>query len=107
MKKDYHKSGYWAEYKRGAKNRDKEKVLLVYGGKCNCCGEDTKEFLTIDHINGGGKKHRDSTKVKSKYGSMWTFLRRVGFPKEYRLLCWNCNCSRGAFGYCPHEVVER
>jgi hypothetical protein len=29
---------------------------------CICCGEKTLEFLSIDHINGGGRRHRDELK---------------------------------------------
>src|SRR5262245_47553294 len=29
-----------------------------YGTECACCGETHIEFLGIDHINGGGHKHR-------------------------------------------------
>lgn len=39
----------------------KLKVLEKYSqGKiaCSCCGESTIEFLSIDHINGGGTSHR-------------------------------------------------
>lgn len=75
-------------------------MIVAYGGKCACCGEKRDEFLTIDHINGGGCKDR-----KTRRG--WTFyqwLRGQEYPKEnFRLLCWNCNCSRGFRGYCPHE----
>jgi hypothetical protein len=31
-------------------------------------------------------------------------LKRRGYPQEgYTILCFNCNLSRGFFGYCPHE----
>lgn len=36
-------------------------ILNHYGGvppKCACCGENHVEFLSVDHINGGGNKHR-------------------------------------------------
>ena len=38
--------------------REKELVLEHYGRRCACCGECNPIFLTIDHINGGGRKHR-------------------------------------------------
>lgn len=34
--------------------RMKLEVIEAYGGKCACCGVDNFEFLSIDHINGGG-----------------------------------------------------
>lgn len=75
-------------------------VVSEYGGKCECCGEMSVEFLTIDHIKGGGTKHREEIGSNS----MYKFLKKNGFPKDdYRLLCFNCNCARGSFGYCPHQ----
>lgn len=77
----------------------RKKIINGYGGKCECCGERTEEFLTIDHISGNGAKHR-----KNINGSLYLFLKNKNFPRNgFRLLCYNCNCSRGAYGYCPHE----
>lgn len=33
-------------------------VIHAYGGACACCGESREPFLAIDHIAGGGNKHR-------------------------------------------------
>lgn len=95
-------------YKRNAtahntKTRDRHRalrtdVLRGYGGRCDCCIEDRLEFLCLDHIEGGGSKHRrhESNVV------LFNRLRRQGYPKgKYRVLCHNCNFSLGAYGYCP------
>jgi|SRR5882672_9924891 len=77
-------------------------ALEAYGNECACCKETHKEFLTIDHINGGGRKHRKSL------GSPTEFLRHLrnnNYPKEFRCLCWNCNCAIGLYGYCPHHPL--
>ena len=77
-------------------------ILAAYGNECACCGETRKEFLTIDHIEGGGNKHRDTIK---RYGTaFYQWLRKFGYPPGYRILCYNCNCARGRVGYCPHEL---
>jgi hypothetical protein len=79
-------------------------VFKYYGGdkpSCACCGECRREFLSIDHINGGGTAHKKS--LKKKYSSWCFWLIQAGFPKEFRLLCMNCNSSLGFHGYCPHE----
>lgn len=79
----------------------KKQIFKAYGGKCQCCGETRLEFLTVDHINGGGTKHRKKLGGGREF---FLWLRDNNYPqKEYRLLCWNCNMSRGAYGYCPHE----
>jgi len=66
---------------------------------CNCCGEKEIKFLTIDHINGGGSKHRKS--INNNRICHWLF--KNNYPKGFRVLCMNCNFSRGKYGYCPHE----
>ena len=36
----------------------KSLVISHYGGHCAVCGETCLAFLCIDHIHGGGRKHR-------------------------------------------------
>lgn len=81
-------------------NEIKRNIFDHYGRKCVCCGEDNWEFLTIDHINGGGTKHR---KQLGGGTSFFKWLRDNNYPKEFRVLCINCNFSMGRFGYCPHN----
>jgi len=94
--------------KQRRKNRIKIirlKVLSHYSGgqpKCACCGETHIEFLTIDHIEGGGTKHRDRLGKFGIYFYLW--LINNNFPDGFRVLCSNCNSSKGRYGYCPHEV---
>jgi len=38
--------------------RLRQEALDKYGHVCQCCGEDHREFLCIDHIDGEGNKHR-------------------------------------------------
>lgn len=89
--------------RRIARDRaDKSKAVEMYGNKCACCGITGLEFLTFDHIGGWGAEHRSSD---SSAGQIVKWLRRNGWPIDprLRLLCWNCNCSRGIFGFCPHN----
>jgi hypothetical protein len=76
-------------------------VLNHYGKKCKCCNEKNLEFLCIDHINGGGNKHKKSLKIRGR--SFYRWLIRNNFPKGYRTLCHNCNMAIGFYGYCPHK----
>lgn len=92
---------YRSHYKRaGKKFRAKRRaaVLSAYGSKCACCGETTPEFLAVDHVLGGGRKHK-----RSLHNHLYEWLVKSGFPAGFRLLCHNCNQARGAYGYCPHE----
>jgi hypothetical protein len=81
-------------------------MIKAYGGKCACCSEDTPQFLTLDHKNGGGNKDRNGRK-SNHY--IITRLRKEGWPGgNHQLLCWNCNSGRAINGgICPHrEEIE-
>ncbi len=87
------------------RNRDRiirYEVIAHYGDKCACCGETRKEFLCIDHIHGGGEKHRKKLGITAG-ARFCSWIKRNKFPKEFQILCWNCNQSKGSFKYCPHE----
>lgn len=99
--KEWHILNYERDKKRIAKTHKDQRLLCieVYGGKCACCGESRYEFLSIDHIKGGGEKHR--REVAGMKISRW--LVKNNFPEGFRVLCHNCNQSLGHYGYCPHE----
>ena len=90
------------ERQKEANRKIRDEALVAYGNKCACCGIANKEFLAFDHINGGGKKHRETVGCGNTTGLL-RFLRDAGYPPIVRLLCHNCNCARGFYGYCPHE----
>lgn len=78
-------------------------VITHYGGKCECCGESTLEFLALDHPNNDGAKHRKQI-GKGAGAPYYSWLKQNNYPKELvRVLCHNCNSSRAFFGYCPHQ----
>ena len=91
-------------YKSEAR-RKRITVLEFYGGKppkCKCCGEKEISFLSIDHVNGGGNKHRKESGVGCV---IYPWLIRNNFPKGFQILCYNCNMSKGFYGKCPHDVL--
>ena len=81
------------------------KILIEgYGGKCECCGENNYMFLAIDHINNNGAQERKNVSPSLFVNT----LIKNNFPKNnYRLLCYNCNCSRGFYGQCYHELCRK
>ena len=84
-------------------------VLTHYGGnppKCACCGEDHIEFLEIDHIYGGGRKHR--RKVRKKCGNFYRWIIKNGFPEGFQVLCANCNRAKREYNkrFCPVHHPE-
>lgn len=87
-------------YMRAYGVRLRNEALDAYGRICVCCNEWREELLTFDHINGDGAQERKRLRGIAIYAKM----KREGYPKDkYRILCWNCNSSRGIRGYCPHE----
>lgn len=85
------------------------KVISHYSqgkNECACCGEKHMEFLTINHMNGGGTKHRIQLSGGGKKVSgniFYKWLVKNNFPEGYNVLCDNCNSSLGRYGYCPHQ----
>lgn len=83
----------------------KKEVFNYYGGvKCACCGEKELSFLSIDHMNGGGGKHRQ--KIGNGGINTYRWLRKNNFPEGYQVLCHNCNQAKGHFGVCPHHMPQ-
>ena len=94
---------------RGRNRQYREAALRAYGNACACCGEARYPFLTIDHVRGDGAAHRRMLFGRPRVGSGNTFyvwLKRHGYPGGFRVLCHNCNCARGYYGYCPHDAVD-
>lgn len=83
---------------------NKRKIVEHYtDGKncCNCCGEDIFEFLTIDHINNDGAKHREEIGT-----NILTDLIHRNFPEGFQILCMNCNMAKETNGFCPHKKLN-
>jgi hypothetical protein len=100
---------------RLAKNKQllrsrKIRVLQHYSSsvdilKCSCCEETEVVFLTLEHIGGGGTRHRKE--IKRGGSAFYTWVIRNNFPSGYEVLCMNCQFGR-AFnaGVCPHKAKE-
>jgi len=81
-------------------------AMLAYGGYCcACCGIAEPLFLSIDHVNAGGGRHRRQTGT-GVYFYKW--LQANGYPKGFQVLCSNCNHGRHRNGgVCPHKTDQR
>ncbi len=87
-----------------AQKRKELKKLAIehYGGRCSCCSENNTQFLTIDHINGGGNAHRRKIGKASVVLHRW--LVENNYPRGFQILCFNCNIGRSFNkGICPHK----
>jgi hypothetical protein len=83
---------------RAYKFKLKSAVFKKLGSSCFCCGTEDKDTFTIDHVNNDGSAHRKSQ-------SRLKILREIRDSSDtsgYQILCWNCNCSKGLYGSCPH-----
>lgn len=93
---------------RKSRAKLKAEVYSHYGDKCACCGETESRFLTLDHVNGGGRAHRESLgrvgRVNPGPLAILYDIKKRGFPADFQILCFNCNCGRQQNGgVCPHK----
>lgn len=102
---------FWLEKKRESTNRRRQDIKLEalahYSNgenpRCYCCGESHPLLLGLDHINGGGTKHRKEEKI-SKI-SQWA--KRNNWPPIFRVACHSCNLgSHLNGGTCPHQETK-
>jgi len=103
---------YYLKHKKEIREKSREwhkrrrlEALIHYGGdtpKCSCCSESHIEFLTVDHIDGHGNQHRKEHGGDSST-NFYLWLEKNNYPKGFQVLCWNCNCSKGIYGFCPHN----
>lgn len=78
----------------------RKEVLAHYGAVCNCCGETIEGFLTIDHIEGDGRKHREEIGTDAIY----RWLKKNNYPTGFQVLCFNCNDAKRNKAVCPHQL---
>ena len=76
----------------------KTDILNAYGRKCACCGEANPLFLQLDHVNNDGRKHHHLITQQ-----LYRLVKKLGYPKDFQLLCANCNWAKGQWGACPHQ----
>jgi hypothetical protein len=84
-----------ASYKRyRVKHRGKRKleVLKHYSNQevpsCEICGFSDIRALSLDHINGGGNKHREE--IRKGGTSFYDWVIKNNYPSGLRVLCMNC-----------------
>ena len=68
----------------------RKKILSSLGDKCSACGNSDSRVLHIDHIDGGGVKHR------KEFGSRYQYYRSIidNGISGFQLLCANCNFKK-------------
>lgn len=106
-KRGYYKkrSEHLRNYMRDYNKKIRLEVLSYYSNgknECECCGEKEIGFLTIDHPNNDGSKHR-----KTVNSTIYQWLKKNNFPPGFRVQCYNCNIGRDRQPdkICPHKKV--
>ena len=56
------------------------------------CGITDIDVLTIDHIKGGGSRHKKE--IGGLGYKLYAYLIKENFPKGYQVLCFNCNFKK-------------
>lgn len=97
--KDYQKLSSTKERRARQHRQLRERAFAGYGGRCVCCKENRFEFLALDHVNGGGRKDRETRSTQQ----IARFVVKNNHPDEFRVLCHNCNSAVGWYGTCPHQ----
>lgn len=68
-------------------------IFDLLGSKCSVCNFDNVWALQIDHIKGGGYKHRKKFKSMAYYADILKSIKKG--ENKYRVLCANCNFIEG------------
>ena len=91
------------EIRRKERLRYKKRVIAYYSyGQMCCmdCKENILDLLTIDHVNGGGKKH-----AKIHKNDLYRWLISRNFPLGYAVLCIRCNWLKGKVSKERYEEI--
>jgi uncharacterized protein YeaO (DUF488 family) len=113
---NYNKS-YAKKYKEINKNRHQKwhknlkfEVLSHYSNGtpiCACCGEKELSFLSLEHVNNDGAKHKKE--LFGKRHNLYSWLKNNSYQTNYKIevLCMNCQFGRRYNnGICPHKVTS-
>ena len=72
------------------KNLDlKKEVLSHYSPELKCikCSYNDVRALSLDHIEGNGRKH----KLSNNINHMYRWVKKNNYPQIFQVLCMNCN----------------
>jgi hypothetical protein len=67
--------------------------------RCQCCGYDDLDGLSVDHIEGRKKMGHDR---RFRAGDLYAWIKRNNYPSGFQILCINCNSVKWQLGECPH-----
>lgn len=87
------------ELKKQEQYRLKDFVFRYYSQSepcCAQCGINDIDMLTIDHINDDGAEMRRASGKGVHFcgNNFYRWLKKMGFPKGFQVLCANCNLKK-------------
>jgi len=83
----------WRELIKKEQQKLKREILTYYGnGRLACakCGFANMRALSIDHVNGEGKKQREEIHRSGGGANFYRWLKKENYPDGYQTLCMNC-----------------
>ena len=82
------------------------KIIAHYSNgtmSCTRCGFNDIRALSIDHINGSGRKQRETL---SNSRSFYNWLKTNNYPSGFQTLCMNCQFIKKKDNFeCRHNLV--
>ena len=69
----------------------RQTVFSHYGQICVHCGITEPQFLSLDHIHGGGREHMKSVGYGRQF---YKWVISNNYPSILQVLCFNCNCGK-------------
>lgn len=84
-------------YVKRVEERVRRNVFYHYsGGSMSCadCSNGDVDVLTIDHVHGGGRKHRECVSRGKGGVAFYRWLIRENYPEGYAVRCMNCQFKR-------------
>ena len=96
-----------SEYHKRHNAEKRREVLLHYSNsidiQCICCETKVMDFLTLDHIDGGGRQHRKNT-TNSTVNYLHSLHEQTGkWLEGFQVMCMNCNWYKHLNGECSVE----
>lgn len=87
-------------------------IISKCGNKCECCGEENKEFLRLIKKNEADLTFNEDEELSFNYyngGDLVCYpgleisTLEDGIADKYIVRCLNCALTSHIFGYCPHK----
>lgn len=94
------RAAYLARYHGFVPDDYRARVIAMLGGRCQCCGENHTELLTLDHIRPLNGERR----VKSLWLKLW---RGTITADNLQLLCAVCNTAKDNKPECGYRIAAR